>query len=87
MLAASVLLGGCTPAHVAEPIQLPPLAQYTPEFLARAADEVRALPRACARDAPSADCSTLLQLVIDYMQLRGQLRILDGGKHDGADDL
>lgn len=59
-LALALFLSGCTTVQTA----CPPLKRYPPEFSARLADEVQAMP----------DDSAALRTIIDYAQLRDILR-------------
>ena len=53
---------------------VPPMQEYTPEFLAKAAVETDFLKEPCLHDAPLDDCSALGQMLIDYGVLRDKIR-------------
>src|SRR3546814_13587905 len=73
MLALTALASACTTAP-SRPVVAPAVVEYSREFQARAADELDALPPACRRDAPGADCSALRGLMDDAAALRAQVR-------------
>ena len=52
----------------------PPLTDYAPEIMARAADEFEKLGPPCARDTIVADCSAAARLIMDYGTLRDKIR-------------
>tara|TARA_A100000172_G_scaffold38994_1_gene23777 strand:+ start:2351 stop:2785 length:435 start_codon:yes stop_codon:yes gene_type:complete len=52
----------------------PPLTDYAPEIMARAADEFEQLGPPCARDTIVADCSAAARLIMDYGTLRDKIR-------------
>ena len=52
----------------------PPLTEYTPEIMSRAADEFEKLGPPCARDTIVADCSAAARLIMDYDTLRDKIR-------------
>jgi hypothetical protein len=73
-----------TEAHISAsseptPRALPPLYAYSPEFQARAADEMAALaPVECAKLVKDASgCSALRTIGADYGTVRKKLRALD----------
>lgn len=77
-LAATILIAGCATGASSPPVA-PPLASYSPEFQAKAADELSELPVPCDRqEAIMMDrCSALLRMALDYLRLRDQIRALD----------
>jgi hypothetical protein len=54
-----------------------PLVEYSPEFQARAAEELRDLPPACPSNSSGQDCSEVRRLVSDYGTLREVVRSLN----------
>ena len=55
-------------------IVTPPLTEYAPEIMSRAADEFEKLGPPCARDTIVADCSAAARLIMDYGTLRDKIR-------------
>ena len=53
---------------------VPPIQEYTPEFLAKAAVETEFLKEPCSHDDVSDECSALGQMLIDYGVLRDKIR-------------
>ena len=53
---------------------VPPMQEYTPEFLAKAAVETDFLKEPCPHDTVSDECSALGQMLIDYGVLRDKIR-------------
>lgn len=77
MMLTAVLSSGCQSigSDAAPPVRVAPeIPSYSPAFQARALDELRALPPACASSDPHPDCSALRVFVEDYGRLRAQLR-------------
>tara|TARA_R100000152_G_C6733149_1_gene157585 strand:- start:151 stop:609 length:459 start_codon:yes stop_codon:yes gene_type:complete len=59
----------------AEPVIVtPPTAEYSSEFMMRAALELEYLKRPCAKDEPSDTCSTLGRMILDYGDLRAKIK-------------
>ncbi len=59
----------------AEPVIVtPPIVEYNPEFMMRAALELEYLKPPCAKDEPSDACSTLGRMIIDYGDLREKIK-------------
>lgn len=58
---------------------LPPLERYSADFRERAAREMEEAGRPCDPLEPTGECSALSRLVIDYLNLRDDLRSLDDG--------
>lgn len=52
----------------------PTLHSYSPAFQTLAADELEALPAPCDRVEPVEQCSALARLVIDFGDVRQQIR-------------
>ena len=52
----------------------PPLTEYAPEIMSRAADEFEKLGPPCARDTIVANCSAAARLIMDYGTLRDKIR-------------
>jgi hypothetical protein len=61
-------------------IAAPDLEAYGPEFQARMADELEAMPEACDRIDPNPTCSAIARAVMDYGKLRDQVRAMEGGQ-------
>ena len=55
-------------------IIVPPIQEYTPEFLGKAASESEYLKEPCRHDLVNEKCSALGQMLIDYGVLRDKIR-------------
>src|SRR3546814_8240251 len=86
MLALTALASACTTAP-SRPVVAPAVVEYSREFQARAADELDALPPACRRDAPGADCSALRVIMDDAAELRAQVRALNERSEEHTSEL
>ena len=53
---------------------VPPMQEYSPEFLAKAAVETEFLKEPCSHDTVSDECSALGQMLVDYGVLRDKIR-------------
>lgn len=52
---------------------VPPTVKYSAEFLAQAATELKYMKPPCVVDTPSASCSALGRMVLDYGNLRAKI--------------
>lgn len=76
LLAGVILSTGCTKAASDATVYtvLPDHHYYSPAFQTRAADELKALPAPCDRVEPVPPCSAVGRLVIDFGDVRQQIR-------------
>lgn len=82
LLGLTALAGGCAADNSSHVVAPRPLA-YAETVQQRAAEELAALGAPCPRDSLTEGCSAVHRLVIDYGNLRGQLRALHGEADDG----
>lgn len=82
LLGLTVLAGGCATGGSSTVIAPEP-AEYADAVQQRAAAELGGLPAPCPRNRVTEGCSAVHRLVIDYGQLRGQLRAARDGGGDG----
>lgn len=75
LLVVAAFLTGCAGNDFrSEVLVLPRLQQYTGEFQEQAVVEVKKLPRACAHDAVSLECSATARMLQDYDNLRQRIK-------------
>ena len=84
MLVVGTLLAGCATApSEPRPLVRPSVVPYSADFQEQAAIELDEAGRPCDRLEPAGECSAMARLVIDYLNLRDDLRALGGDAPEG----
>lgn len=73
-------MGSSDPHPVPVSTVMPDHYTYAPAFQSRAASELSGLAPPCDRVEPTSDCSAISRLVVDYGDVRRQIRAAQGAQ-------
>lgn len=86
LLAAAISMSGCTTAPskpATARVETPTLYEYAAPVQARAREESAHLGLPCPRTEVDGACSALKRLLLDYLQVRDEIRALLGDLEAG----
>lgn len=78
LLAVTLSAGCATAPSDPRPLVSPSLERYSADFQERAARELDEAGAPCDRLEPTGECSALSRLVVDYLNLRDDVREIGG---------